>query len=110
MLALLDANIPLKCTAIAVTTFTVDGSGPQLISKPDQWKVLRDQSTTLQGYAFSGEGGMFLMESEGSCAIEDWEASAHVAEMACKEMQTAWLRKIVGDRLEERTSWKNKVT
>ena len=84
MLALLSTSIPLAMTMASVF-LTVDSGGSVVAGTP--LRILENASS-IHALAFSLQGGLLMVESEGSFDLKTWETVAEIAESKCRDSTT----------------------
>lgn len=106
VLALLNANLPMRSTATAALV-AVDTAGG-VVAWPD--RKGRTEAESLHVFAFDGEGGMVLGESEGGFDEREWRAAVEVAEEVCGGGGLgAWLRGAVEAEVREANRWRGSL-
>ena len=116
ILAVVDANVPMRGTATGISVLTrMTGDlghwkgGVELVTDEEGRDVddARRAGRSLQAFVYSGEGEILLAEGEGACATEEWDEVAEAADGVCAEMCGTWLRELVEERMEETGRWRS---
>lgn len=124
VLALMNANIPLKTTCVALCA-CIDGSGDVNIAPSE--KSARE-ATSLHAVSFDANGEVMLLQSEGRFGLKAWRDCMDKAKAVClgePEIQNgdsmqvdkedtpqnwrcllAWLRHIVEQELKQKMKWR----
>jgi exosome complex component RRP46 len=79
MLALLSTSIPLE-TSLSSTIVSILPNN-EVVTNPGSHAVAR--AASLHVFAFTGNGKLLLVESEGSFDMKQWKEAARLASQAC---------------------------
>ncbi|KAI9868051.1 MAG: exosome non-catalytic core subunit rrp46 [Trichoglossum hirsutum] len=122
LLALLSASIPLS-TTFTTSLITVSSNGNAVINPSLQE---RQHAKSTHVLAFSAEGDLLVVESQGNFVIGDWERildmGLHAAQtenenrsgidgdvMMLDENREGGLRALVRDKIEKDQKWKESI-
>ena len=81
MLALLSTSIPLF-TIVTSILLAVQREGSIVADPPIH---ILEKASSVHAFAFSTEGALVMVESEGSFNFDTWTAASQTAESKCRE-------------------------
>ena len=123
MLALLSTSIPLA-TTMTSTFVGVTSEGSFIIDQP---VAAVEDASSVHAFAFTSNGSLLMVESEGSFDFDTWEAVADVAKSRCygttaggdqedsemididKTSLAKTLRTSIEDLIRSRESWRASI-